>query len=134
MAQISPPKFNGYQVCPHEHDRLSSHLNKKNILIPRQQEVFELHSSFIKSHGYPPTCQELAELLVVSSPYAAYEHLRSLQRKGGITIIRGVTRGITITTRKEPDTVLQLFRELVAELPGARDVAVKFLKMAGEKP
>lgn len=100
-------------------------------LTPRQQEVMDLLVGYVNSRGYPPTCQELAGLLGVSSPNAALTHLKALERKGAITLSPGISRGININGRKEPVMALQLLQELVNNEPGARARAVEFLKMSG---
>jgi hypothetical protein len=77
------------------------HPEKILSLSPRQQATLDLLVMFISARGYPPTARELADLLGVSSPNAAREHLRALERKGVITVARGISRGITLVRHKE---------------------------------
>lgn len=70
----------------------------------RQQEVLNLLIDYQRKHGFPPTTYELTGMLGCRSPNAAASHLKALERKGAITITRGVSRGISITpsfSRKE---------------------------------
>ena len=69
-------------------------------LTTRQQHVLDLLVAYQREHGFPPTNFELAGLLGCSSPNAAADHLRALEKKGAITITRGVSRGISIIQPK----------------------------------
>ena len=60
-----------------------------------QQQVLDMLISYQKERGFPPTNQEVATMLGYRSVNAAVEHLRALEKKGVITIKRGVARGIT---------------------------------------
>lgn len=70
-------------------------------LTTRQQHVLDLLVAYQREHGFPPTNFELAGLLGCSSPNAAADHLRALEKKGAISITRGVSRGISITQAKQ---------------------------------
>lgn len=63
-------------------------LSSFHNLTPRQQEVFDLLVAYIYQHGYPPTVQELAGLIGVTSPNAVTLHLRALHKKLHKTISR----------------------------------------------
>lgn len=69
-------------------------------LTTRQQHVLDLLVAYQREHGFPPTNFELAGLLGCNSPNAAADHLRALEKKGAITITRGVSRGISIIQQK----------------------------------
>ena len=73
-------------------------------LTSRQQHVLDLLIAYQREHGFPPTNFELAGLLGCSSPNAAADHLRALEKKGAISITRGVSRGISITQLKPKNT------------------------------
>lgn len=133
MAQTTSRNTEPFQPgSPKGLAEASSHPEKITSLTPRQQEAFDLLVSFVSTRGYPPATSELAELMGVSSPNAAAEHLKALERKGFITIARGLSRGITIVGSKEPVLAVQLLQELIDGLPGARGRAVEFLKLYGE--
>ena len=55
---------------------------------------------FICSHmdetGFPPTRMEIADELGFKSPNASEDHLKALERKGAISILRGTSRGIRL--------------------------------------
>ena len=73
-------------------------------LTSRQQHVLDLLIAYQREHGFPPTNFELAGLLGCNSPNAAADHLRALEKKGSISITRGVSRGISITQLKPKNT------------------------------
>ncbi|WP_411165173.1 DNA-binding protein [Klebsiella oxytoca] len=104
-------------------------LSSFHNLTPRQQEVFDLLVAYIYQHGYPPTVQELAGLIGVTSPNAVTLHLRALHKKNFIKLSRGVSRGISVVGRKEPLLAVQLLQEMIADEPGARDRALEFLRV-----
>ncbi|MCF3429816.1 LexA family transcriptional regulator, partial [Escherichia coli] len=68
-----------------------------------QQQVLDMLISYQKERGFPPTNQEVATMLGYRSVNAAVEHLRALEKKGVITIKRGVARGITLHTAVPDD-------------------------------
>ncbi|HBQ8048221.1 DNA-binding protein [Klebsiella pneumoniae subsp. pneumoniae] len=109
-------------------------LSSLQILPPRQQEVFDLLLAFTKKNGYPPTNRELANLIGVRSANAIAEHIRALERKGVVSVARGVARGITVVGQKEPAMAIQLLSALLNDEPGARDRAVEFLRMNEVQP
>lgn len=104
---------------------------KKNLLTARQQQILNLIVAFHKDHGIPPTQKEVADLMGAASSNAATEVLRSLQRKGALTLLPGVCRGISISSQGADDEAVSLLRSLVAGEEHARDQAISFLKMRG---
>lgn len=64
-------------------------------LSPRQKDVLDLIERSIAERGYPPTRPEISAALGATSPNAAEQHLRALERKGYITILP-VARGIRV--------------------------------------
>lgn len=109
-------------------------LSSLQILPPRQQEVFDLLLVFTKKNGYPPTNRELANLIGVRSANAIAEHIRALERKGFVSVSRGVARGITVVGQNEPTMAIQLLSALLNDEPGARARAVEFLRMYEVQP
>lgn len=65
-------------------------------LTRRQQEVLDLITDTVATHGYPPTRAEIARSLGFRSANAAEEHLKALKRKGVIEMIPGASRGIRV--------------------------------------
>lgn len=109
-------------------------LSSLQILPPRQQEVFDLLLAFTKKNGYPPTNRELANLIGVRSANAIAEHIRALERKGFVSVARGVARGITVVGQNEPAMAIQLLSALLNDELGARDRAVEFLRLYEVQP
>lgn len=69
-------------------------------LTARQQNVFDFIVKTMGEFGYPPTRAEIAKALGFRSPNAAEEHLRALERKGVIRIIRNTSRGIRLPNQE----------------------------------
>ncbi|HSH48929.1 MAG TPA: repressor LexA, partial [Halomonas sp.] len=69
-------------------------------LTSRQQNVYDFIIKTINDMGYPPTRAEISRALGFRSPNAAEEHLRALERKGVIRMIRGTSRGIRLPARE----------------------------------
>lgn len=123
-----------HTIAKPESNQTGSHNDNAGLssfqkLTPRQQEVFDLLVAFIQKHGYPPTARELSDLIGAASPNAAAEHLRALRRKGFITIVPNMSRGISIVGHKEPSLAMQLLQEMVHNEPGARERAIEFIRL-----
>lgn len=71
-------------------------------LTARQQNVYDFIVKTMNELGYPPTRAEISRALGFKSPNAAEEHLRALERKGAIKVIRGTSRGIRLPAQ-EPE-------------------------------
>ena len=65
-------------------------------LTRRQAEILELICTHLEETGFPPTRAEIAAHFGFSSPNAAEEHLRALERKGAIEILPGASRGLRV--------------------------------------
>lgn len=72
-------------------------------LTARQQNVYDFIVKTMGDHGYPPTRAEIARALGFRSPNAAEEHLRALERKGAIRIVRNTSRGIRLPAQEASD-------------------------------
>jgi len=66
-------------------------------LTPKQRKVLNFVRKSIQKTGFPPTRTEIAEAFRYSSPNAAQEHLRILDRKGAIELTPNASRGIRLT-------------------------------------
>ncbi|HEX2694484.1 MAG TPA: helix-turn-helix domain-containing protein, partial [Acidobacteriota bacterium] len=51
-------------------------------LTKRQGGVLRAIEGFVLERGYAPTVRELAKLLGIPSPSAAFKHMTSLEKKG----------------------------------------------------
>lgn len=105
-------------------------MGNKSLTV-RQQEVFDLLVRFYKERGYAPSNAELARMMGVASVNAAADMLRSLQRKGAISITPGVSRGITISGLGTESLAVMLLRSLLNGEEDAREQAIAFLESYG---
>lgn len=97
----------------------------------RQQEVLDLLVKFQKEHGYPPSNAEVARMMGAASVNAAADMLRTLHRKGAITLTPGVSRGITINGLGAEALAVMLLRSLVNGQEDAKEQALAFLESYG---
>lgn len=65
-------------------------------LTRRQQEILRMIRHYIEDSGFPPTRADICRAMGFSSPNAAEEHLRTLERKGAIEMLPGASRGIRL--------------------------------------
>ena len=65
-------------------------------LTTRQRDILNMIREFIADSGFPPTRAEICRAMGFSSPNAAQEHLRTLERKGVIEMLTGASRGIRL--------------------------------------
>lgn len=70
--------------------------SRMQALTLRQAEILELLRTHLHETGFPPTRAEIAAHFGFSSPNAAEEHLRALERKGAIEILPGASRGLRL--------------------------------------
>lgn len=100
-----------------------------------QQQMLDMLISYQQERGFPPTNQEVATMLGYRSVNAAVEHLRALEKKGVITIKRGVARGITLHTAVKDDDseAVGIIRSLLAGEENARLCAAHWLHERGMK-
>lgn len=91
-------------------------------LTARQQHVFDFIVKTMGEFGYPPTRAEIAKALGFRSPNAAEEHLRALERKGAIRIIRNTSRGIRLPNQDAPELA-----EAALAAPSPTNVDTQFI-------
>lgn len=65
-------------------------------LTPAQQKVMKFILRYRDDKGYPPTRAEINMHFGWSSPNAASQHLRLMERKGYVRLIDNISRGIEI--------------------------------------
>lgn len=65
-------------------------------LTSRQSQVLAFLHKFNDAHQRPPTRLEIAKHFHWSSPNAAEDHLRALDRKGAIDLVPGTARWIVL--------------------------------------
>ena len=66
-------------------------------LTSQQQKILDFIREAVDGSGFPPTRAEIARALNFRSPNAAEAHLRALEKKGAIELLRGAARGIKLT-------------------------------------
>src|ERR1700752_2610724 len=86
-------------------------------LTPRQRQILKLIQESVSESGMPPTRAEIAEAFGFKSPNAAEEHLRALQRKGGLDLIPGASRGIQLKASFRGQMGLRLIGRVAAGRP-----------------
>lgn len=64
---------------------------------PRQLEVLRYIASSLRARAIPPTIREICERFGWASTIAAVDHLAALERKGLVTRIARVARGLMIS-------------------------------------
>lgn len=69
----------------------------------RQHEMLLSVQTFIRRNGYPPTIRDLGLAMKIASPNGVVCHLNALERKGYITRVPGVSRGIVLTKAGKGD-------------------------------
>ena len=72
-------------------------------LTAQQQKILDFIRQALEESGFPPTRAEIARALEFRSPNAAEAHLRALEKKGVIEILRGAARGIRIVGERAMD-------------------------------
>ncbi|MCK7221023.1 LexA family transcriptional regulator [Enterobacter cloacae] len=100
-------------------------------LTSRQSEVLDAIVLYKDRTGFPPTMLELAGLIGCSSPNAAAEHVKAIQKKGYITVAPGAARGITVLKTECDADPLTIIRDLLSDGKQARDNAIEWLKKQG---
>lgn len=76
-------------------------MKAKKDLTVKQRAVYDYIRSRIEGDHCPPTVREIADHFNIKSPKGASDHLAMLERKGWITRIPGLSRGIQLTTGEQ---------------------------------
>ena len=69
-------------------------------LYKKQREIIDFINTFIRTNGYSPTLQEIADAIGVKSLATVHEHLSALTKKGVIRKSSGEVRGIELAESK----------------------------------
>jgi len=67
-------------------------------LTKRQTEVLDFIKHQMINHGLPPTRVEIAEHFDFKSANAAEDHVKALEAKGHIRVLKGISRGIQVVS------------------------------------
>ncbi|APE32075.1 repressor LexA [Halomonas aestuarii] len=101
-------------------------------LTARQQNVLDFIVKTMNELGYPPTRAEISRALGFKSANAAEEHLRALERKGAIKVIRGTSRGIRLPAQESEAVGEESQEETPQGLPIIGEVAAGSPILAAE--
>ncbi len=101
-------------------------------LTARQQNVYDFIVKTMNEQGYPPTRAEISRALGFKSANAAEEHLRALERKGAIKVIRGTSRGIRLPAQEPEAANDEGLEETLQGLPIIGEVAAGSPVLAAE--
>ncbi len=74
------------------------------MLLPmteKQSKIFETLIKFLSKYEYPPTINEIQEILEISNPGAVHKSLLGLENKGYIEKIKRKKRGIRLSSEAE---------------------------------
>src|SRR4030042_3872994 len=77
-------------------------MKNKEVLTPTQEKVFNFLKDFIGEKGFPPTLREIASHFGLKGPRAPQKTLATLEKKGFIRRIPGVSRAIEILGFQNP--------------------------------
>lgn len=85
-------------------------------LTDRQAEILHFIQKTLRHSGMPPTRADIAEAFGFGSPSAAEAHLRAIEAKGYIQLIRGSSRGIRLLQRASKAPAYQFELPLVGRI------------------
>lgn len=103
-------------------------------LTPRQLDVYRVIEESIRTNGFSPTYQEIANKLKLGSLGSVHDHMTALERKGYIRRESGTARAYSLVGRVQGDA-LRLFglaRELVEAYDGGRKIDTIIARMREE--
>ena len=83
----------------------------------RQRQILDLIRRHMRDAGAPPTRAEIARELGFRSANAAEEHLRAMERRGVIEIVRGTSRGIRLLEVAEDELLVPVVGRVAAGNP-----------------
>jgi len=87
-------------------------------LTARQEEILAFIREWIDATGLPPTRAEIAERFGFSSPNAAEQHLKGLEKKGALELVPGTSRGIRLRSEDLQSVNTARHRQMSLPLPG----------------
>jgi repressor LexA len=85
-------------------------------LTERQAEILHFIRKQLRHSGMPPTRQDIAEEFGFGSPSAAESHLRAIEAKGYIQIVRGSSRGIRLLESSQSALAYQFELPLIGRI------------------
>jgi repressor LexA len=71
-------------------------------LTDRQKDILDFICQFRDNVGYPPTLREIGKQFGISSTFGVKRHLDALVKKGYVTVLNNMSRGISVL---KPETL-----------------------------
>ena len=93
------------------------------MLTERQRQILEFLTSYVDSHGYPPTVREIGEAVGLASPSTVHAHLANLERAGVLKRDPTKPRALELTSRREQPPVPPARADDVHRLPLVGEIA-----------
>ena len=84
-----------------EHRQEQADNRQQRQLTKRQREILRFIAGHLERYGFPPTIGEIGESFGFSSPNAAFQHVRAIEKKGYLTREANFARAIRLT---KPET------------------------------
>jgi repressor LexA len=75
------------------------------VLTERQRQILDFVTSYVDSHGYPPTVREIGEAVGLASPSTVHAHLANLERAGLLKRDPTKPRALELADRGRPEPV-----------------------------
>lgn len=76
-------------------------MNPPQKLSPRQKDILDFLSDFIRRNGYPPSVREIGDAVGLSSSSTVHSHLNSLEDKGYIKRDPSSARAISLIFQED---------------------------------
>ena len=86
-------------------------------LTERQQQVLDFITTYLDTHGCPPTLREISEHIQAKGTVSAIRHLDALESKGWIQRREGSSRSIVVTGRGTSTVSVPIIGRVRAGLP-----------------
>ena len=93
------------------------------MLTERQRQILEFLTSYVDSHGYPPTVREIGEAVGLASPSTVHAHLANLERAGVLKRDPTKPRALELTSRREQPPAPPARTDDVHRLPLVGEIA-----------
>lgn len=78
------------------------------ILTRRQKEIWDYLDTYIATHGYAPTLEEIGQCFHLSSLATVHKHLTNLEKKGIIKRKWNLSRAIELVSQKKKAAAVEL--------------------------
>ncbi|MBI5134617.1 transcriptional repressor LexA [Candidatus Uhrbacteria bacterium] len=97
-------------------------MSHQKPLTRKQKEVLEFIEFYSKEKGYAPTYREIAAAMGKSSPATIHEHIKSLEKKGHLTMDKGRARAVEMVHDLTLDPAHALFLPLVGLITAGQPI------------